>query len=120
SALSASELRRNLALLGTDSSIIDDCFLSARTVRQRLCGTGALAREQTLRLGLVGMAARSAGVSGDQRVPARGIYASLPAETVLEADGDCWARARLRIEECRRSLRWIERAVDVHPAWEAR
>ena len=117
--LSLTDLRRNLALLKADMAIIDDCFLSARTVQHRLRGTGRLTRAQTEQLGLVGMAARSAGVRLDQRSVSRGIYVRAPLEAVVEEGGDCWARARLRIEESRRSIAWIERALDLQPEWRA-
>ena len=116
-ALSLAELRRNLTLLKTDMETIDECFLAARTVQHRLRGAGRLSRDQTEQLGLVGMAARSGGVKIDQRAVARGVYVETPIAIALESSGDCWARARLRIEESRSSLAWIERVLEHHPSW---
>jgi len=115
--LNVDELRRSLSLLRKDAAIIDDCFLAARTVQHRLHGVGQLTQGQALQLGLVGMAARASGVALDQRVGATGVYAEHPATLVTEEAGDCWARTRLRVEEIRRSLDWIEAAVERQPTW---
>lgn len=111
------ELLGNLALLRRDGAEIDACFLSARTVQHRLQGAGQLTRAQAAELGLVGMAARACGVDLDQRRSAGGVYAEHPVDVVIEETGDCWARARMRIEEIQRSLTWIERVVAKHPRW---
>jgi Ni,Fe-hydrogenase III large subunit len=116
-ALTLAELRKNLALLHDDVAIIDACFLDARTVQHRLQGVGVVERDRALSIGLVGMAARACGVSLDQRAFAQGIYAEQPVEVAIENTGDCWARARIRIEEIRRSLRFVQNTVDRHPSW---
>jgi len=116
-AFHVEDLRGQLSLLRADAAIMDDCFLAARTVQHRLRNVGHLSRDQALQLGLVGMAARASGVPIDQRVGATGIYAEHPVAVVTEETGDCWARARLRIEEIRRSLDWIDAVVDRYPTW---
>ncbi len=102
-------VRDGLALLRGDTPIIDDCFLSARTVRRRLAGVGAVSTELARQLGLVGLAARSSGVAIDARVG--GVWAERPIARGLESAGDCWARARIRTTEIDASLRWLEAAV---------
>jgi Ni,Fe-hydrogenase III large subunit len=116
-ALTLADLRKNLALLQNDIAIIDECFLDARTVQHRMQGVGKVDRERALQLGLVGMAARASGVSLDQRTVAKGIYANEPIEMVVEPTGDCWARARIRILEIGRSLRFVRHVIDRHPSW---
>lgn len=111
-------LRANIELLRHDGAIIDECFESARSVRHRLIGTGVVSTDTALQLGLVGMAARSAGVAVDGRI--RGLYERTPVTPCLEASGDCWARAKLRIAEISASLDWLERiasdVVELRPA----
>lgn len=104
-------VRANLALLRTDSMIMNECFLGARTVHHRLSGVGVVSSETARQLGLVGMAARSSGVEIDVRTPARGLYAQHPITSYVEPTGDCWARARLRIAEVDGSLTWLERVL---------
>jgi Ni,Fe-hydrogenase III large subunit len=110
-------VRENVALLRRDVAIIDDCLLSARSVRHRLVGVGVLASEVTAQLGAVGMIARSAGIAIDMRLPAHGIYEHHPIRQCTEPGGDCWARARLRIAEIDASLDWLERVLAEPHAW---
>ena len=111
----AAVVRDNLAQLRDDLAIIDDCFLSARTVRHRLAGVGVVAADLARRVGLVGMAARSSDVAVDAR--AHGIYARRPIAVRTEPTGDCWARARLRIAELAASLAWLDDLVAEAPRW---
>lgn len=112
------DFRGNIALLQADLAIINDCFQSSRTVKHRLCGTGKLTRTQALELGLVGMAARASGVSMDaRRNPAGGAYHELAIPSILLRDGDCWARARIRIKEMDASLAWLSGILDRFPEW---
>jgi Ni,Fe-hydrogenase III large subunit len=102
----------NLGLLRRDIAIIDDRLLAAETVRQRLSAVGALPAERARALGLVGMAARASGLAIDTRHQMReGAYGALPIEMQLFDEGDCWARARIRIAELHASLGWLERAL---------
>ncbi|NVB82553.1 MAG: hydrogenase [Kofleriaceae bacterium] len=110
-------VRANVHLLRRDGAIIDDCFESSRTVRHRLVGVGAVSNDTATRLGLVGMAARSAGVAIDTRLPAHGLYEHHPMKLCTETTGDCWARARLRIAEIDASLDWLERVVSEPHTW---
>lgn len=113
-SLTLSQLHGNLALLANDLEIIDDCFLSARTVQHRLQGVGRVSEETARAIGLVGMAARACGVPIDQRA-----FAS-EFPVVTEKTGDCWARARVRVLEMRRSLELVDRALARNPHWEPR
>lgn len=102
-------VQANLALLRHDGAIIDECFDSARSVRHRLIGVGTVSTELATQLGLVGMAARSAGVAIDARTG--GSYARHALASCTQATGDCWARAQLRIAEITASLDWLERVI---------
>jgi Ni,Fe-hydrogenase III large subunit len=113
----AALVRSNLELLRRDVAIIDDCFLAARSVRHRLAGVGELSPETTRQLGVVGMAARSAGVAIDGRAVPAGIYRRYPMAVRTEPTGDCWARARLRISEIDASLTWCETVMAEPRAW---
>jgi Ni,Fe-hydrogenase III large subunit len=110
-------LRANVQLMRHDCAIIDDAFQSARSVRHRLVGVGAVTGEMATQLGLVGMAARSAGLTIDARLPACGLYEHHPIKKCTEPTGDCWARARLRIAEIDASLDWIGRVAAEPHAW---
>jgi len=111
-------LRANVGLMRRDIEIINDSFETARSVRHRLVGVGAITKETALQLGLVGMAARSTGISTDTRLPAHGLYEHHPIKLCTEPTGDCWARARLRIAEVDASLDWLQRVLTEPHAWQ--
>jgi len=112
-------LHANVRLLRHDGAIIDDCFVSARSVRHRLVGVGVVSKDTALQLGLVGMTARSADVAIDTRLPAYGLYEHLPIKLCTEATGDCWGRAQIRIAEIHASLDWLDRVLAEPHAWTA-
>lgn len=118
-AIDRAEVEASLQLLRSDLPIINDCFLAARSVRHRLAGVGVLTEEQARELGLVGLAARASGVSIDARqgMP-HGAYHALPIRPQALTDGDCLARARLRILEMDASLDWLSAALATGDAWE--
>jgi Ni,Fe-hydrogenase III large subunit len=115
--LTTTELRNNLKLLTEDVTIINDCFLAARTVQRRLRGVGVVSAEVAREIGLVGVAARACGVACDLRAAGEGIYGRHPVEPCVEPDGDCWARARIRVREIDRSLSWLSAVIDACPRW---
>jgi Ni,Fe-hydrogenase III large subunit len=110
------QLRANLDLVARDLVIIDDRVRASASLRHRLEGVGVVTRAQAEEIGMVGSAARASGVALDlrTRLPAAP-WSRLPVEMVVEPEGDCWARAVLRMREIRESIRWIRRALD---AWE--
>ena len=110
----ASRVRDKLALLARDLVPINDCFLSAVTVRHRLRDVGRVTNGDAQALGLVGMAARASGVSIDQRSFKQRLYREFPVTPVVETSGDCWARASLRIREIDQSLFWLGRVLSRH------
>jgi Ni,Fe-hydrogenase III large subunit len=112
---STMDLQRNVKLLVDDIAIMNDCFLSARTVQHRLHGAGVVTTELAGELGLVGVAARASGVRRDLRARGDGVYARA-LEPCIEPDGDCWARAVVRIREINRSLAWIAASIEACPS----
>ena len=104
-----------LALLRSDLAIINDHFLTARTVQHRLKDTAVLTQEHARALGVVGMAARSSGSAIDARQRRRGdVWQRHPIAAALFHNGDCFDRARLRIAEIDASLAWLK-AVTQRP-----
>ncbi|MBK9518940.1 MAG: hydrogenase [Anaeromyxobacter sp.] len=108
--------RAGLALLARDVRLVDQRMRASASVRHRLEGVGTLTREQALEIGLVGQAARASGVDLDQRARRPGaLYRALPVTPVVEAGGDCLARAALRMREIEESTRWVLAALDSRP-----
>lgn len=112
-------VRENLQLLRVDLAIINERFLEAQTVAHRLQRVGVVDTRQAEELGLVGMAARASGMLLDlRRDAAGGPYHEVPLTPVVLPDGDCWARAVIRIRELDVSLAWVARILEVHPDWD--
>jgi Ni,Fe-hydrogenase III large subunit len=110
-------IRAALDLISRDAAIIDERFLGSASVQHRLRGVGVLTRRQAAELGLVGQAARASGLELDARVAlADGPYAARPVRAVVEPDGDCWARGRVRIGEIHESIRWLRALLEENPA----
>ena len=108
------ETENTLNLLKKDLDQMNDLFQSSKTVRHRLKGTGQISSEMTLKMGFVGMAARSAGVSVDLRSQLPGsLYERIPYRLIIEKSGDCWARALIRIREIEESLNWLTSAIQI-------
>ncbi|MDB4959608.1 MAG: hycE [Myxococcales bacterium] len=116
----ADVVRANLELMREDLAVIDECFLSARSVRHRLAGVGVVSQDTARQLGLVGMIARTSGLEIDARSPGQGAFATPPIKICGETTGDCWARARLRISEIDASLSWLEAVMSGSREWAAR
>lgn len=115
SAARWAELQQNVALLRRDLVDINALFSQARSVRHRLAGAGVLTTAQAQALGVVGLAARASGVLVDARRHGHGPWRAAPIEPVTRPDGDCQARAQVRIAELDASLAWLARLADGPP-----
>lgn len=113
------EVVSNVGLLCDDLAIINECVLTSKTVQHRLCAVGMLSTARAQELGIVGMAARASGVVLDAR-QARlgGAYKAHPILPAGFDDGDCWARARIRIAEINASLTWLTEVFSHGPTWD--
>ncbi|MBK8098732.1 MAG: hydrogenase [Planctomycetes bacterium] len=113
------EVAANLRLLQHDCAHVDDLFFGARSATHRLRGIGTLRPDVAAEIGVVGMAARASGLALDARTAAGGIWHEVPIASVVHADGDCLARARIRADEIRASLAWLSQVLERHPEWPA-
>jgi Ni,Fe-hydrogenase III large subunit/Ni,Fe-hydrogenase III component G len=77
--------------------------------RQRAVTTGVLKPENALDLGVTGPAARATGIENDWReLHAHLLYPELKAKSMIEQEGDCWARLMVRVKETRESFRFLQ------------
>jgi Ni,Fe-hydrogenase III large subunit len=98
---------------------INELFLTARTVQHRLRGVGILTTAQANELGIVGLVARASGLRLDTRSHGlEGAYQLLRIHPTVLMDGDCLARARVRIEEIETSLAWVATVLDRYADWQ--
>lgn len=86
------------------------------TVLRRTSGKGVLSREQARELGCVGPVLRASGVAEDIRQLGYAAYGELDFTPVVEKEGDCHARCRLRSREVLQSIDLIRQALGRLPA----
>lgn len=114
-----SELLGRLALLSPQVAHTIDLLFSTSSVRSRFEGCGAVSRADAELLGLVGPAGRACGIAYDVRrcFPTEH-YGRMEIPEHAIADGDVYARARIRADEVLQSLEMVrvlmERPVETH------
>ncbi len=101
-------LTEKLAELTPEVEHVNDLIFSTPSVMARFEGTGTVPRENAEKIGLVGYAGRTCGLSYDARVsfPTE-YYADLPANTNERTDGDVCSRGMVRREEVMHSTELI-------------
>jgi Ni,Fe-hydrogenase III large subunit len=103
--LIASEVRS----IRDETKELTDVFMRDSSVKNRLCNVGKLSKEEAMELCAVGPVARASGVPLDIRMNGMGVYTEIGFKPILEQDGDCYARCKVRIGEIYQSLDMIER-----------
>jgi NADH-quinone oxidoreductase subunit C/D len=94
-----------------DDIVLDNPIFKARTV-----GVGAYDTTEAIEWGVTGPGLRATGMQWDIRKerPYSG-YDAFDFDIPTAEEGDCHARARVRVEEIRQSLRIVEQCVDRMP-----
>ena len=111
-------LQSELAKVAEDFAEIIKIIESSATLLNRLKSTGTLALEVARDHGVLGVAARAAGINIDGRIdfPYAAYAGLMPDKTELLSDGDVLARFMIRIKEAFSSFRLIQTALDRLPA----
>ncbi len=90
---------------------ICDVFIDDESVKNRMCGVGKVSTDEAVELGAVGPTARGSGVNNDVRCTGVGKYEELGFAPILEKDGDCYSRCKVRVKEVFQSIDIICAAV---------
>ena len=90
---------------------ITNVFFRDSSVKARLCGVGALSRDEAYDLGCVGPTLRASGVAQDMRALGYAAFKDLSFEPITRAEGDSFARCQVRCEELFQSLKLIRQAL---------
>ncbi len=90
---------------------ITEVFLRDSSVKHRTVGVGVLDKKTAYGLGAVGPMARASGVGIDIRKIGYAAYPQLDFEPILETEGDCYARMRVRIREIFQSIDLVEQCI---------
>jgi NADH-quinone oxidoreductase subunit C/D len=95
----------------------DKVVMQNRIFRARTEGVGAYTRDQAIQWGVTGPNLRACGVEWDfRRQQPYGGYEDFDFDVPTAQAGDCYARALVRTEEIRQSLRIIRQCIDRMPS----
>jgi ech hydrogenase subunit E len=106
---------RKLQDMKEDIGHTTSVFVNDYSVQHRLGGVGVLSKDEAYRLGAVGPMLRASGVPIDMRKIGYIAYRDLKFEPVLETDGDCLARCKVRVREIFQSIDLIRQAAEKIP-----
>ncbi len=96
---------------------IMDTLLTDMSVKNRTVGVGTLSHEQAVALSMVGPFARASQVNYDVRTFGKGAYRALTEfQPILDAQGDCYARVKVRCLEVLQSIDIIKELAAKIPA----
>lgn len=113
----AKELCRILRKLRGEVEEMGEVFLLDDTVGFRLHGVGKLTKQEAFDYGCVGPFARASGLELDFRCQdSSGIYEEFGFKPVVETDGDCYARCKVRLREVLQALDICVFALETMPA----
>jgi ech hydrogenase subunit E len=121
--LSSAQMRWILAGLSwveEEVGRLEATLLSDYTVKKRTVGKGVLPKEKAYELGAVGPTARASGIAQDMRLLGYSALDRLDFGPVVETDGDCHARSRIRFREVLQSIDLIRQAKSIIPRGETR
>ena len=110
------QVRKNLSIVKNDIREINEYLFSNVGALARFEETGIVSTELANKIGLVGLAARSAGLNEDIRTNFPfSAYKYHSISTMNLTTGDVYARARLRALEIDESIRFIEELISNLP-----
>jgi len=93
-----------------------DLLFENAIFERRTRGIGRLSAEEAIAWGASGPVLRGSGVNWDlRRNEPYSVYDRFDFEVCVEPDGDCYARAKVRLREIRESIRIIRQALEQLP-----
>ena len=111
------EMKRVLEGIKDDYRQLCNAFLKDTSVKNRTVGIGYISPEDAFSLSMVGPFARASNVNNDVRCLGNGGYGKLADfQPVLDTQGDCYARVKVRALEVLQSIDIIEEMIAKIPA----
>lgn len=111
-------IQSELAEVKTEVNRLGSTLLDDYTVKKRTVGKGVVTKNKAYELGLAGPTLRASGVAQDMRMLGYAAFNELDFEPVLETNGDCHARSKVRFREVLQSIDLIRQAIGKIPGGE--
>ncbi len=108
-------IREQLDLIHKEVKDIEKTMLQDYTVQKRTRGIGVLTKEMAHQLGAAGPTLRGSGWAQDCRQLGYEAFPYLDFEPIVEMDGDCYARGKVRFREVLQSVDLVRQALDRLP-----
>jgi ech hydrogenase subunit E len=105
------QILEDLDVLEKELKPLYDTMMEDYTVKQRTVGIGVLGKDQAHALGAVGPVLRASGWAQDMRMLKYEAFADIGFEPIVESDGDCYARTKVRFRELFQSIGIVRRAI---------
>ncbi len=94
----------------------DDLMFDNAIFKKRTQGVGIVDKETAIEHGVVGAVLRGCGIKSDIRIDEPyEVYSKLDFEVPTAEGGDIWARALVRRQEARQSIRIIRQVIEMMP-----
>lgn len=106
---------KELNELETEMHQLSRVLLEDYTVMERTKGIGILSKEDAHKLGACGPTLRGSGWASDERMNGYAAYKEMNFVPVVEYDGDCYARAKVRFNEVLHSIELVREALNRLP-----
>lgn len=92
-----------------------EVFINDNSVKMRTKGVGVLTKQAASELGAVGPMARASGIDLDLRSTGYAAYGKINFKTIVEKDGDCYARTSVRLREMFQAIDIIRQCIAIIP-----
>jgi len=97
---------------------LQNTIMNDYTVKKRTVGKGVVTTAQAYELGLVGPTLRGSGVAQDTRLLKYAAFDEIDFEPVVEPDGDCYSRTKVRFREALQCIDLVRQAIAKIPEGE--
>lgn len=109
-------IKDTLNSLKKEYAEICNAFLKDSSVKNRTVGVGLIDEEHAREYGMVGPFARASNFNNDVRCLGIGAYGNLSSfEPILDTQGDCYARIKVRANEVLQSIDIVNELIDKIP-----
>ncbi|MDL2316340.1 nickel-dependent hydrogenase large subunit [Desulfovibrio sp. OttesenSCG-928-A18] len=109
---------KDIAIMEKELKNLYDTMMNDYSVKKRTVGKGVLSKEQAHALGAAGPTLRGSGWAQDARQLAYEAFDELNFAPVVETDGDCYSRTKVRFREVFQSFDLVRQAIGKIPEGE--